>query len=206
DLPIVLVDGYGRGKPTDKEVYFNAAVLVYEPVDGVASLAALPTLAVRAGYHVRGQSSANFPQTPYKVEFWNNLDEDADYPLLGMPAEADWALIPPYYDRALVRNPFVYELGRDMGLEAPRVRFAEVYINYEARPLAETDYQGIYWITETIKNQKYRTNLKQLDESNTMLPEISGGYIFKFDQLAAGEPILLCSGSDPLPGGFGPGS
>src|SRR5690606_16689503 len=142
DLPIVLVDGYGRGKPTDKEVYFNAAVLVYEPVDGVASLAALPTLAVRAGYHVRGQSSANFPQTPYKIEFWDNVDQDADYPLLGMPAEADWALIPPYYDRALIRNPLVYELGRDMGLEAPRVRFAEVYINYEPRPLAESDYQG----------------------------------------------------------------
>src|SRR5690606_2330462 len=62
DLPIVLVDGYGAGKPSDKEVYKDAAVLVFEPVNGTASLGALPTLATRAGYHVRGQSSQRLPQ------------------------------------------------------------------------------------------------------------------------------------------------
>ncbi len=203
DLPIVVIDGYGLGKPSDKEVYFDAAVMIFEPAGGEASLAALPNIATRAGYHVRGQSSANFPQTPYKVEFWDNANDDADYPLLGMGSDSDWALIPPYYDRALVRNPFVYELGREIGLQAPQTRFAEVYLNYEGRPLAETDYQGIYWISETIKNNKVRTNLKQLDETDTMLPEISGGYIFKFDQAAAEEPILECTGSDPISGGFG---
>lgn len=203
DLPIVVIDGYGLGKPSDKEVYFDAAVMVFEPSGGVASLAVLPTLATRAGYHVRGQSSASFPQTPYKVEFWDNANADADHALLGMGADSDWALIPPYYDRALIRNPFVYELGREIGLQAPQTRFAEVYLNYEARPLAETDYQGIYWISETIKNNKVRTNLKDLDETDTTLPDISGGYIFKFDQLAAEEPILECTGSDPISGGFG---
>jgi hypothetical protein len=203
DLPIVVIDGYGLGKPLDKEVYFDAAVMVFEPAGGASSLAVLPNIATRAGYHVRGQSSANFPQTPYKVEFWDNANADADYALLGMGSDSDWALIPPYYDRALVRNPFVYELGRELGLQAPATRFAEVYLNFEARPLAETDYQGIYWISETIKNNKVRTNLKQLDETHTMLPEISGGYIFKFDQAAAEEPILECTGSDPISGGFG---
>lgn len=203
DLPIVVIDGYGTGKPSDKEVYFDAAVMVFEPAGGAATLAALPNIATRAGYHVRGQSSASFPQTPYKLELWDNANADADYPLLGMGSDSDWALIPPYYDRALVRNPFVYELGRELGLEAPHTRFAEVYLNYEARPLADTDYQGIYWISETIKNNKVRTNLKQLDETDTTLPDISGGYIFKFDQLAAEEPILECTGSDPISGGFG---
>jgi hypothetical protein len=203
DLPIVVIDGYGTGKPSDKEVYFDAAVMVFEPAGGVATLAALPNIATRAGYHVRGQSSANFPQTPYKVELWDNANDDADYPLLGMPSDSDWALIPPYYDRALVRNPFVYELGREMGLEAPNTRFAEVYLNYEARALGEADYQGIYWISETIKNAEVRTNLKQLRETDTTLPAISGGYIFKFDQAAAEEPKLECTGSDPISGGFG---
>jgi hypothetical protein len=203
DLPIVVIDGYGTGKPSDKEVYFDAAVMVFEPAGGVATLAALPNIATRAGYHVRGQSSANFPQTPYKVELWDNANDDADYPLLGMPSDSDWALIPPYYDRALVRNPFVYELGREMGLEAPNTRFAEVYLNYEARALGEADYQGIYWISETIKNAEVRTNLKQLRETDTTLPAISGGYIFKFDQAAAEEPQLECTGSDPISGGFG---
>jgi hypothetical protein len=203
DLPIVVVDGYGKGKPEDKDIYLDAAVMLFEVADGMASLAALPNVATRAGYHVRGQSSASFPQTPYKLELWDNADADADYPVLGMPSDSDWALIPPYYDRALVRNPFVYTLGREMGLEAPRTAYAEVYLNYENRPLADTDYQGIYWVSETIKNNEVRTNLKQLDEMDTAEPDISGGYIFKFDQAAAEMPELVCSGSDPISGGFG---
>jgi hypothetical protein len=203
DLPIVLIDGYGTGKPEDKEVYKDVAFMVFEPQNGTTTLTVLPNLATRGGYHVRGQSSANFPQTPYKIEFWDNNGKDADYPLLGMPSDSDWALIPPYYDRALIRNPFVYTLGRDMGMEAPRTAYAEVYINYESRPVSDADYQGIYWISETIKNNKVRTNLKQLEEEDKVAPKISGGYIFKFDQLAAEEPKLLCTGSDPIPGGFG---
>lgn len=203
-LPIVVVDGYGAGKPRDKNVYFDAAVMVFAPENGQATFAALPTIATRAGYHVRGQSSARFPKTPYRLEFWDNEDEDADYPVLGMPAQSDWALISPYYDRTLIRNPFAYELGRDMGLEAPRTAFVEVFLSYEGGVLEESDYQGIYWFTETIKNAKGRTNLKQLEPDDTSLPEISGGYIFKFDQAAAEEPKLTCVGSPPLPSfGFG---
>ncbi|WP_437774517.1 CotH kinase family protein [Sorangium sp. So ce1097] len=207
DLPIMIVDGYGQGKPSDKEVYFDAAVMIFEPVNGVASIASLPTMAMRAGYHVRGQSSANFPQTPYKVELWDNEGEDLDYSVMGMPADSDWALIPPYYDRTLLRNPFTYSLGREMGLEAPRTEFAEVYLKYDAGPVGEADYQGIYWVSETIKNNKVRTDLKQLEEEDRALPDISGGYIFKFDQAAAEEPQLTCTGSEPLPGfgGFGGG-
>ena len=203
DLPILIVDGYGGGKPEDKEVYLRAAFMLFEPSGGVAALSSLPTIASRSGYHVRGQSSARFPQAPYKVELWDNAGQDADYALLGMPADSDWALIPPYYDRSLVRNPLVYELGRELGLEAPRTRFVEVYLNYEERALSEQDYQGIYWFSETIKNAKVRTNLKQLREADTTLPDISGGYIFKFDQAAAEEPILECAGSEPISGGFG---
>jgi hypothetical protein len=203
DLPIIIVDGYGKGKPTDKTVSLDAAVMIFELTDGMASVTALPTLATRAGYHVRGQSSANFPQTPYKVELWDNANQDADHSVLGMPSDSDWALIPPYYDRTMIRNPFVYTLGAELGLEAPRNEYAEVYINYEARPVADTDYQGIYWVSETIKNNKDRTDLKQLSAKDTMLPQISGGYIFKFDQAAAEEPKLLCTGSPPLPTGFG---
>ncbi|WP_437512993.1 CotH kinase family protein [Sorangium sp. So ce1099] len=205
DIPIIIVDGYGMGKPTDKEVYFDAAVMIWEPVNGVASIASLPTMAMRAGYHVRGQSSMNFPQTPYKLELWDNDGKDLDYSVLGMPADSDWALIPPFYDRTLIRNPFTYSLGQEMGLAAPRSEFAEVYLNYDARPLGDADYQGIYWVSETIKNNKARTDLAQLEEEDRGLPDISGGYIFKFDQAAAEEPQLACTGSDPLPGfgGFG---
>jgi hypothetical protein len=202
DIPIVLVESYGKPKPCNKDTYVEAAIMIWEPVNGVANMASLPTLVSRAGYHVRGQSSMAFAQTPYKIELWNNADKDVDLPILGMPADSDWALIAPYYDRTLIRNPFVYTLGKEMGMAAPRTEYAEIYINQTNHALANTEYEGVYWVSELIKNNKARFNLKQLDEQDTDASKISGGYIFKFDQAAAEEPKILCTGSNPV-AGFG---
>lgn len=203
DLPLVVLEGYGTGQPTDRDVYVDMAFLVYEPVDGVASLSNPPTLATRGGYHLRGQSSATFEQAPYRIELWDNASEDIDLPLLGMPPEGDWALIGPYSDRTLIRNAFTYDLGRDMGLSAPRFAFAEVYINQADRPLVAEDYQGIYMVVETIKNNQSRLDLAQLEEGDVSPEQISGGYIFKFEWAASEDPTLACTGSEPLGGGFG---
>jgi hypothetical protein len=197
ELPIVLLDDYGKGASTSKTTYLDAAVMIFEPVGGTASLANLPTVATRAGFHLRGQSSASFPQKPYKVEFRDNADADAKYAVAGMPADADWALIAPYYDRALMRNPFTYTLGREMGLMAPRTANVEVYLNFASRPVSETDYQGIYWWSETIKISGHRMDLARLKAEDVTTPEITGGYIFKFDQLGtdAAAPHLTCKTS-----------
>jgi hypothetical protein len=203
DLPLIVVEGYGAGKPEDRDVYVDMGFLVYEPIDGVAALSNPPTLASRGGYHLRGQSSATFEQAPYRIELWDSASEDIDLPLLGMPAEGDWALIGPYSDRSLIRNAFTYDLGRDMGLAAPRYAFAEVYINQADRALAPEDYQGIYMVVETIKNNSSRLDLAQLEEGDVSPEQISGGYIFKFDWAASEAPTLACTGSEPLGGGFG---
>src|SRR5690606_14437635 len=64
DLPLIVVDGYGGGKPNRKQngdwVAQEAAVVAIEPTNGVARLSDPASLATRAGYHVRGQSSATF--------------------------------------------------------------------------------------------------------------------------------------------------
>lgn len=205
DIPIVVMEGYGGGKPRDKENFIDLAFFTFEPVDGVASLGNDPVLAARAGYHLRGQSSMRFEKAPYRVELWDNDDDDADYPLLGMPAESDWAMIGPYMDKTLIRNAFVYALGKDMGICAMQLRFAEVFINQDDSPLEPEDYQGVYTIVQTIKNQKSRLDLKQLDEEDVEPEKLSGGYIFKFDQMAIenGEIELECVGADKMNGGFG---
>ena len=77
DLPIIVLEGYGAGKPEDRDVYVDMALLVYEPLEGVASLQNPPTLATRGGYHLRGQSSATFEQAPYRVELWDDASEGA---------------------------------------------------------------------------------------------------------------------------------
>ncbi len=212
DIPIVVMEGYGGGKPPNKEDWLDLAFMTFEPTDGVADLANLPTLATRAGYHLRGQSSSSFPKAPYRVELWDNDGSDEDYPVLGMPAESDWAMIGPCADNSLLRNAFIYDLAADMGLATMRMRFAEVFINQDDSPLEEADYEGVYAVTETVKNQKNRLNLKQLEPEDTTLPDITGGYIFKFDQAAVdeGEAEILCTPvegtEDPVDGtGGGPG-
>ncbi|MBQ1017949.1 CotH kinase family protein [Micromonospora sp. D93] len=193
DLPVVLIDSYGAGRPGRE--YFDATTMIFEPTGGgTTSLAATPTLSTRAGFRLRGNSSATFEKTPFRVEFWDNENDDADYPVLGMPADSDWVLRGPFPDKALIREALVYDLGREMGLPAPRYAFAEFYLNTDAAPVGAGDYMGVYMFMETIKNSKDRLDLKQLDEDDVTLPKIQGGYIWKFEWMAAEEPTLPCTG------------
>jgi hypothetical protein len=122
-----------------------------------------------------------------------------------MPSDSDWAFIGPCSDRSLVRNAFVYSLATELGLATMQLKFAEVYINQDGGPLQESDYEGVYAITQTIKNKPGRLNLKQLRVEDTAQELLSGGYIFKFDQAAIdeGEVELLCTGASPIRGGGG---
>ncbi|RKN40151.1 spore coat protein CotH [Streptomyces hoynatensis] len=193
DLPLMVMDAYGAGKPGRE--YADVATLLTDPQGGTASLSATPTVATRAGFHLHGQSSATFAKTPYRLELWDNEDDDADYPMAGMPADSDWVLRGPFSDKSLIRDALVYSLGRDMGMAAPRFSFVELYLNLDGGPLASADYQGVYMLVETIKNSSDRLDLHQLEESDVSLPEISGGYIFEFEWLAAEEPTLTCTGA-----------
>ncbi|WNV85877.1 CotH kinase family protein [Umezawaea sp. Da 62-37] len=194
DLPVVMIDSYGAGKPARE--YFDSTTMIFQPpTGGTTSLAAAPAVATRAGFKLRGQSSASFEKAPYRLEFHDNDNDDADYPVLGMPADSDWVLRGPFTDKSLIREAFVYDLGREMGLKAPRYSFAEFYLNTDANPVGASDYMGVYMIVETIKNTKNRLDLKKLDEEDTTLPKISGGYIWKFEWMAAEEPTLPCTGA-----------
>lgn len=207
DISLIIMEAYGGGKPPtqagpEKVLFRDLGFMLFEPVDGVAAISAPPTWASRAGYHVRGQSSASFPKTPYRVELWDESNEDLHRPMIGMPADSDWAMIGEYSDKTLVRNALSFSLAVDMGLHAPEMRFAEVYINQDVGPLEAADYQGVYAITETIKNKSERLNLKQLRPDDTEQSKLSGGYIFKFDMAALredeGEIAIPCTGDvDP---------
>ncbi|MEV0132085.1 CotH kinase family protein [Dactylosporangium sp. NPDC050688] len=192
DLPIVVLDAYGAGKPGRD--YVDVAVMEFQPAGGTASLTATPALTSRAGFHLHGQSTATLPKTPYRLELRDNAGDDVDLPLLGMPADSDWVMRGPYTDKTLIHDAFMFSLARDMGRAAPRFAFAEVYVNLDAQPVSADDYQGVYLFIETIKNSKNRLDLKQLDPEDVTLPKIQGGYIFKFEWLAAEEPTLPCTG------------
>ncbi|GEM_PF-1549016 len=203
DLPLLVLDSYGAGLPegegessgwgmptTTDRPFLDAALLVY--ADAGATLSGTPTLATRAGFHLRGNSSAMFPKPPYRLELRDVFGEDAKHEMLGMPADGDWVLRNPYADKALVRDAFFYGLAADLGFKAPRFAFCELYRNGGPGPLDAEDYLGVYLLVETIENSDERVSLQQLKETDVALPAISGGYIFKFEWQAVEEPEVEC--------------
>lgn len=195
DLPVLVLDSFGKEPSSDagERDYLDAAVLGFEPVAGATSLSAEPSLAVQGAFHVRGQSSSRYDKKPYRLELREPSSSDRDCPMFGMPSESDWVLHAPFPDKALIRNAFTYSLGRDMGLTAPRTAFVELYLNSDGKGLDSADYQGVYLLVETIKNQKSRLNLQQLKPKDTALPALAGGYIFKFEwQVMELEQPLPC--------------
>ncbi|GAA2564034.1 hypothetical protein GCM10010435_40270 [Winogradskya consettensis] len=194
NLPLLLLDDYGKGKPGRD--YVDAAAMLFDPgTAGTTSLAAAPVVATRAVMRLRGQSSAMFDKTPWRIEFRDDADEDAGYPVLGMPADGDWVLRGPFPDKALVREAVMMEIAKQMGLATPRYRFVELYTNFDANPVAAADYQGVYLIEETIENDKDRLDLKKLDPEDVTEPDVTGGYILALEWLAAEEPTLTCTGA-----------
>jgi hypothetical protein len=196
DLPVLILDAYGGGKP-DRD-YKDVALMLMEPKNHEASLLQTPTIATRAGFHIRGQSSASFAKTPYRLEFWDNEEKDAKYPILGMPEDGDWVLLSPYPDKSLIRNALAYALGEAMGLKTPRYAFVEVYINLDKQPVAANDYQGVYMLAEKLEIDKDRLNIKKLKKDHLTEPDITGGYLMQFNMMAAEEPLVRGRGWSDL--------
>jgi hypothetical protein len=196
DLPVLILDAYGGGKPGRD--YQDVAFMLMELKNNEASLLQAPTIATRAGFHVRGQSSANFAKTPYRLELRDNEDKDAKYPLLSMPADGDWVLLSPYPDKALIRNALAYGLGEAIGLKVPRYAFVEVYLNLDKTPVSADDYQGVYLLAERLEIDKDRLNIKKLKEDDLTEPNITGGYLMQFNMMAAEAPLVRGNGWSDL--------
>ena len=123
------------------------------------------------GIERRGATSQQlFPKFPYAIELRDASGDDISAPLLGMPKESDWALISNYNDKSLIRDALAYTLAGSVMSYAPRCRFVEVVINNQ--------YQGIYLLTERIKRDNNRVDLKKNDPAK----DPSGGYILKLDK------------------------
>jgi hypothetical protein len=197
DLPVVVMDDYAAGLPEKEDGYKDAAVMVFEPGSrtGTTGLGYAPTLASRGGIHVRGQSSSDFDKTAYRLELWDNENDDADHPLLGMPADSDWVFRGPFMDKSLIRDALTYSLGRDMGLRTPRFALCELYLNLDGGPLGPADYQGVYLVSETVKVSDDRLDIANLKKADLAPPAVEGGYVLKFDWQVAEAPMLTCTGS-----------
>jgi hypothetical protein len=197
DLPIIVLENYSGGSipaPQRTFKFTHVNVFLPDPETGRSSLASAPDLMLRAGIRKRGQSSAGFSKPQYRLEIWDEHDEDFDVSLLGLPSESDWVLNGPWTDKSLIRNPLAFDLGRQFGLLAPRTTHFEMFLNTNGGDLTSRDYVGVYILMEKIKAGPDRVDITRLDSSIAEEPDVSGGYLMRF------EPPGIISSSTRITG------
>ncbi|HTY88827.1 MAG TPA: CotH kinase family protein [Candidatus Acidoferrum sp.] len=205
NLPAMVLYNFGEANiPTD-DTYGSTNQLVnvslYEPVNGNTSLTNIPTLTARAGFHIRGSSTEYIAKHAFSVEFWDDLNNSADYSPLGLPAESDFVLYAPNnFEPVLIHNPLIYQLSNEIGRYAPRTRLVEVYLVTNAGPVTATNYNGIYVLEEKIKWDANRVDIDKIHSVDTLhpldnsSPNVTGGYMMKIDRLDAGESGFNAAG------------
>ncbi len=190
NLPIILLDsrGYDYSNDDDPRTDYPAqpvcAGLFEVGAEGRAGVISEPQFMGRAGMNVRGASSKTWPKKQFKFETWDEEDNDRDVSLLGMPAESDWLLQAPYFDKTLMRNEFVFHWWREMGYYSPRTRYVEVFLNPDpGEAFGMAHYQGVYLLTEKIKTSQDRMDLVGIDSGDVSEPDITGGYMVQATNL-----------------------
>ena len=139
--------------------------------------------------NVRGASSKGWPKKQFKFEIWDEEDSDRDVSLLGMPADSDWILHAPYFDRSLMRNALIYNWWGQLGYYSPRTQFVEIFLNPDPTQAFSMDhYRGVYMLTEKIKRSSDRIDITRLEADDVAEPEITGGYV-------AQRPISIRTGT-----------
>ena len=194
-LPLLVMDTFGRDMPvSDSRTFVHLSL--HEPVNGKASLTNAPTLTTRAGYRVRGSTSAGMPQLGFAMEFIDEFNQEKNLALLGLPADSDWILYAPNsFDPVMIHNPFAHQLSRDLGHWSPRTRFVEVFLVRGAGRVRDTYYHGVYVLEEKIKISKNRVDIERVGAEDVKPPKVTGGYLFKFDRLGPNEGGLNAGGA-----------
>lgn len=190
DLPLVIVHNFGASEfPTTVD---QTAIVAWFEVDeqtGRSSLTNPPTLISRAGVNRRGSSTEGYAKASLAVELWDEFNDDADYEVLGLPAESDWILdAPVQFDRSLIHDPFAYELSNDLGRYASRTRMVETFFDTSGGAVnlpdfsAAGDYDGVHVLQEKIKRNRNRVNIDRMEQENTTPPNVTGGWLLKIDR------------------------
>src|SRR4029079_1255219 len=107
-----------------------------------------------------GQTAIAFAKKPYRIEIQDEVGNDRDASLLGMPADADWQLRNPFTDKCMMNDFLAYELFEQMGHYSCRRRFVEVFVHQGGGKLTAGDYHGIEVLLEKIEIDRNRVDLK----------------------------------------------
>ena len=187
DLPVIVIHNFkGGAVPATTRQFANIAV--FEPGFGRTSLTNQAELSTRAGINIRGSSTMYLPKSSFRMEFWNEDNDDESHSLLGMPSESDWVLYAcNSFEPVLIHNKYMHDLSRQVGRYSPRARFVEVFVNTTGGAITSGNYNGVYVLMEKIKVGPDRVAIDQLEAEHSTAPAVTGGYLLSVDRSAPGE-------------------
>ncbi len=107
----------------------------------------------------------------YNFETKDQDNNEIEVPILDLPPESDWLLIGPIEDYMLAQDVIAYDLYRQSGSYAPRVRF--VKLHFGKSPSVD-NLEGIFLLTERIKRDAQRLDIPKLQDDET-----KGSYILE---------------------------
>jgi len=172
DLPLIIIDTEGKTIVDDPKI--SAKMKIVNNTGSVNKFTDAPNdFNGNVGIELRGSSSIRYPQKPWLFETRDATGQNLSFPVLGLPKEKDWILLSNYNDKSLIRNILGYQLFEKLGNYAPRAKLVDVILNNE--------YQGIYVLTEKIKQDSNRVNIAKLRKKDIAGEDLTGGYIFKID-------------------------
>ena len=207
DLPIVVLHtlnaaNLAQGFPaSDNQVI----VAVFDnDVGGRASLMSKPQLIKRGAINLRGSSTQGFPKSSLAVELWDEYNQDEEASFAGLPKESDWVLYACNgFDKSLMHNPIMHQMGRDFGHYSSRTRFVEVFFRNGSGAVDGTtngtgaamgSYNGVYVLEEKVKRDGNRVDIEALNPEQTNYPAITGGYLLKIDRTDPNERTFVGGG------------
>jgi len=173
DLPLVKI--FTNGQPIPNEPKIDAQMIVIDNGPGIRNYLNQGNAAYNGliGIETHGNSTQGFPKKSFDIETREADGSDKPVALLGLPKGSDFVLGANFSDKTLMRNALSYDLSRRIGQYASRTRFCELFV--------DNTYQGVYCLTEKIRQDNDRVDISKLTELDTAGPELTGGYILKID-------------------------
>lgn len=162
-LPVLYIITENNAPIVSKEVYLNATYRL-DPM-GTEGIEALGTEAEPLPMQIRGRGHSSWKgaKKPYKLKL------EKKTAIMGMPENKHWALLKP------TENTIAgLQLGKLMGMVwTPSFRPVEVVLN--------SDYIGLYFLTETIRIDENRVNIYEQQDKETNPDLITGGWLVEVD-------------------------
>jgi len=161
-----------QGTPVDsREIYVDATFTLTNPA------AAVPRAELNGRIRGRGNSTWWEAKKPYKVQFTNDASYARIPDFLGMKKNRNWALLADHLDRSLMRNKLALSLGNS-SLFADGLKWTSSGQHVEVT--LNGDYVGVYLLTEDIRIDPARLNIRKMS-SSAAANQVDGGFIVEVD-------------------------